>query len=601
MVCSVFCIMFSCIGFAAAQTDKAPALTYSTDGPVNSIAISADDNHFVIGTKSVDGGTVYFFDNQGKLLWKSIQDRHILSVAISDDGSHVAAAGSKYSGTGAGRYYAGLVYFFDKDGNLLWKYDTNDTAVIQVSMTFDGSHVAVDTSGGILYLDKYGKLLWSHNDASTNDHPVKITRDGSMIATKDSQKLRVFDKNGTLLWEDTEGDSGGAFTFSDDGKFLATSADPSGMDLLDRNGKQIWKDEVGMHFISTSFSKDGSYIVSSAQQWGADNSGGLFLFDNNARVLWQRPGDGYSAISSDGSYIVMGLWANVGPSVLFYDTQGNLLWQHASGLVHSIAISHDGKYAIAGIGDSNYGDGSVQLFTNEQATESPLNQISYAENKTSPVIITQVELGSAFAFFPDNQTCYDKPGFSNNYTCSTDLVPGHKVQCAYFIGSSYCEPIRQYTSGTNQSCFNNYPASSAPQWFDVYNTMNTTIHLQNFTIIEKWNQGPYGNIGPYSTVMEMKPNEKCTIPIAPVDEPLAMYLNNMSMEITYHYNGKDYNITTPSLSDTNNDTRTWQLDGNKWVFAEQNTITIPEFPFAIPILLISITSVIAFYDMKFRK
>ena|GEM_PF-2414673 len=585
-------------GFATAEIDRTPTWTYSTDGPVDSIAISADGNHFVTGTKSIDGGTIYYFNNQGNLSWKSVQDRQILSVAMSDDGSYVAAAGSKFSIDGASRYYAGLVYFFDKDGNILWKYNTNDTAVIQVSMTFDGSHVAVDTSGGILYLDKYGKLLWSHNDASTNDHSVKITRDGSMIATKDYTKLRVFDSNGTLLWETTEGDSGGAFAFSYDGKFLATSADPSGIDLLDRNGKQIWKDEVGMHFISTSFSENGSYIASSAQRWGEENAGGLFLFDNNARILWQRPGDGFSAISSDGSYIVMGLWANVGPSVLFYDKQGDLLWQHASGLVHSIAISRDGKYAVAGIGDSNYGDGSVQLFTNEQSTGSPLNQIPYTENKNPPLVITQVELGSPLAFYPDNQTCTSppQPGFINN--CLTNLVPGHKVQCGFFIGSSTCEPIHQYTTGTNQSCFSDYPASSAPQWFDIYNTLDAPVDLYNFTALNKLNYGPYGQEGPFSTILEMKPHERCTFAWLPVDEPLSLDLNNVSMGVSYNYHGKDYNISTPYFSDTYNDTRTWQFEGNKWIFAEQNTVTVPEFPFAVPILLISITSLIIFTRMR---
>jgi len=57
---------------------------------------------------------------------------------------------------------------------------------------------------------------------------------------------------------------------------------------------------------------------------------------------------------------------------------------------------------------------------------------------------------------------------------------------------------------------------------------------------------------------------------------------------------------TTSLTDTFSDSRTWQYDGNQWIFAEQNTVTVPEFPLAIPVMLIGIVSVIAFYRIKFR-
>src|SRR2546427_4050695 len=156
--------LFSGAGFVAAQTDKAPTWIYHTDGPVDSIAISSDGNHFVAGSQSEDGGTIYYFDNEGNLLWRYTTDRHVWSVAISDDASYVAAATSKYSGFGAGHSYAGLVYMFDNQGNLLWKYDTNETAVTEVKMSSDESYVAVDKTNGILYLDRNGNLLWNHDD-----------------------------------------------------------------------------------------------------------------------------------------------------------------------------------------------------------------------------------------------------------------------------------------------------------------------------------------------------------------------------------------------------------------------------------------------------
>lgn len=58
--------------------------------------------------------------------------------------------------------------------------------------------------------------------------------------------------------------------------------------------------------------------------------------------------------------------------------------------------------------------------------------------------------------------------------------------------------------------------------------------------------------------------------------------------------------TTP-LTDTFSDSRTWQFDGNQWTFAEQNTVTVPEFPFVIPILLIGVASLIIFTRLRFGK
>lgn len=229
------------------------------------------------------------------------------------------------------------------------------------------------------------------------------------------------------------------------------------------------------------------------------------------------------------------------------------------------------------------------------------NSPTLPESSNPPAIITQVELDSPFVFLPDNQTCYDKPGFSNNYTCLTNLVSGYKVQCSYFLGSSSCEPIHQLTSGTNKSCLGSLGASNAPQWFDVYNTQNKTIQLQYFDVRVPSQVGSYSEAGPYYTIPSIGPHEKCTYGFFPVDEPISLDPTNKTITISYDYEGKHYTSSTPSLTDLYNDSRTWQYDGNKWTFAEQNTVPVPEFSLTIPVLLISIVSVIAFYRLRFRK
>jgi hypothetical protein len=99
----------------------------------------------------------------------------------------------------------------------------------------------------------------------------------------------------------------------------------------------------------------------------------------------------------------------------------------------------------------------------------------------------------------------------------------------------------------------------------------------------------------------LEPHEGCTYGFGPVDGPLSFDQTNMSFAVTYSNEGKNYTATIPSLTDQYNDNKTWQFDGNKWIFVEQNTMTVPEFPLAIPILFAGFVSAIVFYRMKFRK
>lgn len=223
------------------------------------------------------------------------------------------------------------------------------------------------------------------------------------------------------------------------------------------------------------------------------------------------------------------------------------------------------------------------------------------EKQNSPVIISQVELDSAFAFFPDNQTCYDKPGFINNYTCSTKVVLGHKVQCGYFLGASYCEPIHQRTSGAGVNCINPSLQIGTPQWFDIYNTQNITVQIQLYDVSVHKAPEIYGPEGFPITAVTLGPHQKCTYGFNPIDEPLSLDQINMTVMVSYMYNGKNYTVFSPSLTDTDNNNRTWQYEGNKWTFAEQNTVSIPEFPFTSIVLLTSISSVIVFYRIKLRE
>jgi hypothetical protein len=142
-------------------------------------------------------------------------------------------------------------------------------------------------------------------------------------------------------------------------------------------------------------------------------------------------------------------------------------------------------------------------------------------------------------------------------------------------------------------------SSSGSQWFDLYNTQNKTVQLQYFgfkLISEKGTQGSEGG-GPL-----LGPHEKCTLALSNNYSLGAIEFKpvNMTIQVSYYYDGKPYTTATPSLTDTYNDPGTWQFDGTKWTFAEQNTIPVPEFPYATIVLITSITSLVVFYRLKLK-
>ena len=85
---------------------------------------------------------------------------------------------------------------------------------------------------------------------------------------------------------------------------------------------------------------------------------------------WSYETGGYveSAISADGEYIAVGVDAGFGESkvYLFDKDSSTPLWSYTTGgLVHSVAISADGEYVVAGTG---YNEDKVYLFDKDSST-----------------------------------------------------------------------------------------------------------------------------------------------------------------------------------------------------------------------------------------
>ncbi|MGI0058853.1 MAG: hypothetical protein ACREBJ_03715, partial [Nitrosotalea sp.] len=107
------------------------------------------------------------------------------------------------------------------------------------------------------------------------------------------------------------------------------------------------------------------------------------------------------------------------------------------------------------------------------------------------------------------------------------------------------------------------------QWFELYNTENKTIHVQRYNLDIRTNSSGGGG-GTLSSIEEITlgPHQSCTYVLWAVGQAFIADPRNVSISLAYDdYNGTKYVTSTPSLTDTYNDTRTWNLDNGNWVFS----------------------------------
>ncbi len=289
---------------------------YACSGPscpqyVQDMAISEDGKFLAAGTYQVSGyGSVYLvsLQNQSRgVVWKSPTDTTIWSVAISSNGSYVAAGGFV---PGNPQHGHGEVYLFDKEGKLSWKFSAGSSPrMVKVAIAANGSRVVADYGSGIIYLDAEGKVLWNQTlPQGRVSSDFAVSSDGKSIA----------------------------YTEEKDNATIQVGAGPGwGIFDLDSQGRQLWsytENRVGVSFVKMS--SDGSRVVVSSR---LVSNGSLLYFDGrNGALIWKYPfypENGIApymslAMSSDGSYIASG-----GPSsgILVIDSTGKVLWEGSVG------------------------------------------------------------------------------------------------------------------------------------------------------------------------------------------------------------------------------------------------------------------------------
>jgi len=207
---------------------------YETSDWVREITFAPDDSYVAVANS---GGYLYVFDtSSGKLLWKRFHGGYCPFVLeISQDGSRIAVAGKSHE-----------VYMYDRDGNLLWTYPT-DQVVTDGKMSADGSKIVVGTVwGGIYCIDGDGNLMW-RKKRNVGHNAVYITKNGKYIALGGAG-IMLLDSQGDVLWQDNFGWVDYVKVSEDGSKIIAGYSDPDVVRLYEGNITKITVNPPVAHF-----------------------------------------------------------------------------------------------------------------------------------------------------------------------------------------------------------------------------------------------------------------------------------------------------------------------------------------------------------------
>jgi hypothetical protein len=351
---------------------------HSTYGAANAIALSSDGSYIAVGLQTGPAsGSIQLYDKGGLLLWTRTVDRAIASISISANGSYIVAGGYQLIGFN-GVYENGGIFFYDRNGTQLWNYTAGydqsgrfRLPIFQVQLSNDGSSVVGATQSSTLYFDDHGTLLWSHNATSGQFVRISGSSNESYVAVADyyagggypPNQVLLFNRQGAILWNSsavTDGIDG--FAMSRDGRFVAVGSGPNGENgtlyLYSTAGSLLWTRQVNSPPFNIAVSGDDSTIVIGTN-WGAIG------YNIQGDVVWtynQAPAESM-AVSSDGSYVLAGLWAYWQQTILILNNQGYVVWGKYAGTIHQVALSADDSYAAIAAGPSDTGTFSANSAT----------------------------------------------------------------------------------------------------------------------------------------------------------------------------------------------------------------------------------------------
>jgi WD40 repeat protein len=270
-----------------------------TDRSVSHLQVSEDGTTATVGWMDADMyGSLDLSEDDGPAL----QHPELWDLDTTADGTTIASVSSPVAGPGSVTVSA--------NGEIQWETELGESIGQTVAITDDGSHVAVGAghywgdgvdrhgAAGVKLYDDTGTEQWTH---TTDEDVLSVDVDNDrelVVAGTDDGKTIVLDLEGNVIWE-TES-YGGWVSLSQDGSTIVTSEGDGTLYAVDaETGDERWTASVGFWAAEdVSVSANGDRVLV------GDRGNGEIAVVDSGEVIWENTydvGPAIGALSGDGS------------------------------------------------------------------------------------------------------------------------------------------------------------------------------------------------------------------------------------------------------------------------------------------------------------
>jgi len=303
--------------------------------PIWIARLSADERFIVFGNGHYEEAEmeiglpdhgVYFLSTNGSIIWSYLTSDQVWGVDVSSDGSYVAAAFLR----------EGVVRLFDRQGNVLWIFPSEESREVKIS--HDSRYVAIgNTWGDLILVDlESGMEIW-RTFLCGQVRWIVFTEDDSLIyaGAGDGYLYKVRVSDGEILgrayveaWPFHYG-----IALSEDEGLIATASKIGRIYLVNASTMEpLWSFDTrgACHWVDVE--PNGKFVLI-----GSGGSYGRMLMYSNGSIAWFGP------VSSCGCIIDSNHVAIAENSIEIRDVEGSLLWnfEDLDGSVGFLQFSKD--------------------------------------------------------------------------------------------------------------------------------------------------------------------------------------------------------------------------------------------------------------------
>ncbi|WP_292390480.1 PQQ-binding-like beta-propeller repeat protein [Methanosarcina sp. UBA5] len=362
------------------------------DARISDIEFSEDGKHLIVGEDSPDA-FIHCFDLNGNDIWKfgagqdlgsDLDHMPAMKKIKLDSKGNIYVAASRACGYIGEKYkYLAMVYSFDPEGKMRWKFPESelmDSGVTWIDTTPDGKYSVFGTNsftnadkwkeGTVHALDgNTGKEDWNYSipplepffDYTAIWYSTQITPDGKDIITMTSDGRAFLFNNSRIMETGTP-----KIEWQEN---ISTPIVVSGVPIYGSANYAYIVNNTLIFSIGSTFSKDKNNDVPIEHP----NGNSLFAYDSDGNLLWKWRVDGYAGeCALNDRYLVVPIAQNLvtedrnvhGVYVFDVSKSGGsnsklVQIYNTKGITVAADISPDGKYIAALEAPARLDDGTV--------------------------------------------------------------------------------------------------------------------------------------------------------------------------------------------------------------------------------------------------